>query len=103
MYAAVRVGRDTRGNRTPPCKSTLGRSRCAEDNEIDVVGSREIEERAAHGNLEALNACLGHVGQEGGQQWTYPMVRGGVNTRKALASPDIMVDCCLARERLMRH
>jgi hypothetical protein len=43
------------------------------------------------------------VGQEGGQQWTYPMGCGGVNTRNALASPDIMVDCCLACERLMRH
>ena len=43
------------------------------------------------------------VGQQGGQQWTYPMGCGGVNTRNALASPDIMGDFSFARERLMRH
>ena len=47
MDAAVRVGGDVRGNRTPPRKGALGRSRRAEDDEIDVIGSREIEERAA--------------------------------------------------------
>ena len=44
----MRIGGDVRGNRTPPRKGALGRSRRAEDDEIDVIGSREIEERAAN-------------------------------------------------------
>src|ERR1700676_2556162 len=42
--AAVCIGGDVRGNRTPPREAALGRSRRAEDDEIDVIGSREIEE-----------------------------------------------------------
>jgi hypothetical protein len=43
------------------------------------------------------------VRQKGGQQWTYPMGCRRVNTRNALASPNIMGDCRLARERLIPH
>jgi hypothetical protein len=40
---AVRVGRDDRCDRAPPRQTALGGFRRAEDDEIDVIGSREIE------------------------------------------------------------
>ena len=47
MNAAVRVGRDVRCNRTPPRQRPLGCPRRPEHDEVDVIGAREVEERAA--------------------------------------------------------